>query len=187
MSWVPHCAASTSLCAGRTTLLSSSPQPNTQKPARSTGFITLRAPGLTPHPQLVEIRMPGIHCPTAVSRSLFFLMSHPKNLTARVGLESRTLSLLSLRYPAVVDLADAARECARAHQTLLNELSAGRCKLKCFKQGRRWYVRLVDLADYIDTHALSAQSAQVTPPRKRGRPTKAEAIARRIAIGANAR
>jgi hypothetical protein len=24
--------------------------------------------------------------------------------------------------------------------------------LRCFKQGRRWYVRLVDLAGYIDGH-----------------------------------
>ena len=115
-------------------------------------------------------------------------MPNLKASSAPAGQESRTLSLLSTRYPAVVDLVDAARECARAHQTLLNELSAGRCRLKCFKQGRRWYVRLVDLADYIDAHALGGQHG-VTPSetpstRKRGRPTKAETIARRMAAGA---
>jgi len=123
-----------------------------------------------------------------VLRSSIFVMPNLKASSAPAGQESRTLSLLSTRYPAVVDLVDAARECARAHQTLLNELSAGRCRLKCFKQGRRWYVRLVDLADYIDTHA-SGRQPSITPAltvatRKRGRPTKAETIARRMAAGA---
>lgn len=121
-------------------------------------------------------------------RSSIFVMSNLKASSAPAGQESRTLSLLSTRYPAVVDLVDAARECARAHQTLLNELSAGRCRLKCFKQGRRWYVRLVDLADYIDAHALGRvpgiTPSQTPSTRKRGRPTKAETIARRLAAGA---
>ena len=115
-------------------------------------------------------------------------MPNLKASSAPAGQESRTLSLLSTRYPAVVDLVDAARECARAHQTLLNELSAGQCRLKCFKQGRRWYVRLVDLADYIDAHALGRvpgiAPSQTPSTRKRGRPTKAETIARRLAAGA---
>ena len=118
-------------------------------------------------------------------RSSVFVMPNLKASSAPAGQESRTLSLLSNRYPAVVDLVDAARECARAHQTLLNELSAGRCRLKCFKQGRRWYVRLQDLADYIDSQALGrghlVMPAATELSRKRGRPTKAAAIARRMA------
>jgi hypothetical protein len=97
--------------------------------------------------------------------------------------QSPTLTLLSYKYAAVIDLAVAAHECGRAHQTFLNELSANRCRLKCFKQGRRWYVRLVDLADYIDGHFLPTATAEtkfVQP--KRGRPTKAEMIGRRNAI-----
>jgi len=111
------------------------------------------------------------------------VMSQGKALLVSPSSESRTLVLLSSRYPAVVDLVDAARECARAHQTLLNELSGGRCALRCFKQGRRWYVRLTDLADYIDAHALGGRAEQTLPTRRRGRPTKAEVIARRIAAG----
>ena len=120
-------------------------------------------------------------------RSSIFVMPNLKASSAPAGQESRTLSLLSTRYPAVVDLVDAARECARAHQTLLNELSAGRCRLKCFKQGRRWYVRLVDLADYIDAGASTTSVSKSTEPRRRGRPTKAEQIARRLGIGTEVR
>lgn len=96
---------------------------------------------------------------------------------------SPTLHLLTAKYPAVVDLVVAARECSRAHQTFLNELSSGRCTLRCFKQGRRWYVRLVDLAGYIDGHFDHLQMGALSkqPPR-RGRPTKAEMIAKRTAI-----
>jgi hypothetical protein len=96
---------------------------------------------------------------------------------------SPTLGLLTSKYPAVIDLALAAHECSRAHQTLLNELSSGRCSLKCFKQGRRWYVRLVDLAGYIDGHFDQLQSrSSITQVRRRGRPTKAEMIAKRSAV-----
>lgn len=96
---------------------------------------------------------------------------------------SPTLNLLISKHPSVVDLIVAAKECSRAHQTFLNELSSGRCTLRCFKQGRRWYVRLVDLAGYIDSHFDPLQtnsSAKHTP--RRGRPTKAQMIARRTAI-----
>lgn len=97
--------------------------------------------------------------------------------------QSPTLTLLSYKYAAVIDLTIAARECGRAHQTFLNELSADRCKLKCFKQGRRWYVRLVDLAAYIDSHFQPSPSdAHRSVVPKRGRPTKAEIIARRNAV-----
>lgn len=98
--------------------------------------------------------------------------------------ESATLMYLSMRYPAVIELIDAARECGRAHQTFLNELSAGRCKLNCFKQGRRWYVRLIDLAQYIDGHFQPSLTDDVAQPvaAKRGRPTKSEQIARRNTI-----
>ncbi len=98
--------------------------------------------------------------------------------------QSPTLTLLSFKYAAVIDLAIAARECGRAHQTFLNELSGNRCRLKCFKQGRRWYVRLVDLAEYIDSHFQSVPEQDHSRPvaAKRGRPTKAEMVARRTAL-----
>lgn len=92
---------------------------------------------------------------------------------------SMTLQLLSVRYPAVVELPIAAQECSVAHQTLLNQICKGKCPLPVFKQGRRWYVRLVDLADYIDRRFLLSNPQQIARP-KRGRPTKAEEIARRI-------
>ena len=94
-----------------------------------------------------------------------------------------TLQLLSARYPAVVELPIAAQECSIAHQTLLNQICKGTCPLPVFKQGRRWYVRLVDLAEYIDRRFLLSNPQQIARP-KRGRPTKAEEIARRIANAA---
>jgi hypothetical protein len=104
-----------------------------------------------------------------------------ENYEFRKFQESATLMYLSMRYPAVIELIDAARECGRAHQTFLNELSSGRCKLNCFKQGRRWYVRLIDLAQYIDGHFQPSLTNDVAQPVgiKRGRPSKAEQIARR--------
>jgi hypothetical protein len=55
--------------------------------------------------------------------------------------------------------------------------------LRCFKQGRRWYVRLVDLAGYIDGHFDHLQIGSASnQPARRGRPTKAEMIAKRTAI-----
>lgn len=94
--------------------------------------------------------------------------------------ESLTLTLLASRHAAVVDLKSAAREAGRAHQTFLNELSSGRCLLKCFKVGRRWYVRVHDLAAFIDGQAEAHRELGL--PRRRGRPTKAETVARRRAL-----
>jgi hypothetical protein len=106
------------------------------------------------------------------------------NYELRKFQESETLMYLSMRYPAVIELIDAARECGRAHQTFLNELSSGRCKLNCFKQGRRWYVRLIDLAQYIDGHFQTSLTEDVEQPVaiKRGRPSKSEQIERRKKI-----
>jgi hypothetical protein len=96
---------------------------------------------------------------------------------------SLTLRLLSQRHAAaVVDLPTAAQECALAHQTLLNQLSRGTCRLPVFKQGRRWCVRLTDLSAFIDEQYYASNPTSVSgdEPRRRGRPTKAQQVARRI-------
>jgi hypothetical protein len=94
-----------------------------------------------------------------------------------------TLRALMLRHQGVVvDLPAAARECALAHQTLLNQLSRGTCRLPVFKQGRKWCVRVTDLAVYIDGQYLASNPpASLDQARRRGRPSKAEQVRRRIA------
>lgn len=94
-----------------------------------------------------------------------------------------TLRTLMLRHQGVVvDLPTAARECALAHQTLLNQLSRGTCRLPVFKQGRKWCVRVTDLAGYIDGQYLASNPpASLDQARRRGRPSKAEQMRRRIA------
>jgi len=93
-----------------------------------------------------------------------------------------TLRTLMLRHQgAVVDLPTAAKECALAHQTLLNQLSRGTCRLPVFKQGRKWCVRVVDLAGYIDGQFLASNpQLAMDRHRRRGRPSKAEQVRRRI-------
>lgn len=69
-----------------------------------------------------------------------------------------------------------------AHQTLLNQLSRGTCRLPVFKQGRKWCVRVTDLAVYIDGQYLASNPpASLDQARRRGRPSKAEQVRRRIA------
>jgi len=105
------------------------------------------------------------------------------SLSNHIADPTPTLRALMLRHQGVVvDLPAAARECALAHQTLLNQLSRGTCRLPVFKQGRKWCVRVTDLAGYIDGQYLASNPpVSSVPARRRGRPSKAEQVRRRIA------
>lgn len=96
-------------------------------------------------------------------------------------LQKTTLELLVSRLPAVVDLKTAAIETRFAEQTLRNRLHKGTCPIPAFKDGSRWKFRVQDLAAYIDSKFGQAQEAPAKNP-KRGRPTKADEIARRSAL-----
>lgn len=92
--------------------------------------------------------------------------------------QSSTLEQLQRQgLPALVCLKEAARISSASVQTLYNQISQGRCRMKTIKLGSRRYVRLQDLAEYIDGVCVAIEPA----PRRTGRLTKAEEIRRRNA------
>lgn len=89
---------------------------------------------------------------------------------------STSLQFLQDKYPGatLLPLKAALREAALAPQTGYNRLSDGR-GLPFFakKQGKQWVVHLLDLAVYLDSMRGPTHQKQ-----RRGRPTKAEQVAR---------
>ncbi|TDP79332.1 hypothetical protein EV672_1153 [Aquabacterium commune] len=87
-----------------------------------------------------------------------------------------TLELLQRQgQPALICLKDAARISGVAVQTLRNQISLGRCQLKTIKRGGRRFVRLQDLAEFID----GSPGGNEPTVRRTGRLTKREEIERR--------
>jgi hypothetical protein len=84
-------------------------------------------------------------------------------------------SLQQQGVPALVRLKEAARISSTAVQTLYNQISQGRCRMKTVKLGARRYVRLQDLAEYIDNAGGGGEPTK----RRTGRLTKREEIERR--------
>jgi len=87
-----------------------------------------------------------------------------------------SLDLLRDKYPGVTLLciAIALKECGWAPQTGYNRISSGRgLPFPTSKQGKNHIVHILDLAEYLD----SVRGAENTK-RRRGRPTKAEQVAR---------
>ncbi|MCW3479979.1 helix-turn-helix domain-containing protein [Neisseriaceae bacterium JH1-16] len=97
---------------------------------------------------------------------------------------SKTELLLALRYPAVLSVRQACEELSLSYAATLNSLSKGSCQIPFYKNGRRWYIRLADLASYIDRSPLHDVSSKCSPStkRRRGRPTKVEQVRQRDSL-----
>lgn len=77
----------------------------------------------------------------------------------------------------IIPFIDAAGSIGIPQQTARNELARGTFPVPTLRRGGRRFVAITDLAEYLDK--LYAQRDTLQPQRKKGRPTKAEQVAKR--------
>jgi hypothetical protein len=93
-----------------------------------------------------------------------------------------SLGFLSSLYPQTLTVFQVAEITRESIQTIRNRLSSGTYHIPSFKVGRKRLFRLVDLIEFLDQQYLEDASHPSHRRPKRGRPTKAEQIARKRQI-----
>ncbi|MGR8024366.1 MULTISPECIES: helix-turn-helix domain-containing protein [Burkholderiales] len=101
------------------------------------------------------------------------------------GHAGTSLAYLSSLYPPALSVAQVAEITSEAPQTIRNRLSKGskvKYPIPSFKVGRKRVFRLIDVAAFIDQQCAEDPSNPANLRPRRGRPTKAEQIAKRQAL-----
>jgi len=91
------------------------------------------------------------------------------------------LEYLTPLYPPTVSVRQVSEITSETEQTIRNALSQGRYPIPSFKMGSKRAFRLVDVAAYIDGLCTADPSHPANKRPKRGRPTKAQQLAKTLA------
>ncbi|KJV29326.1 hypothetical protein VI06_10495 [Aquitalea magnusonii] len=91
------------------------------------------------------------------------------------------VEFLSTRYPPTLSVREVSEITSEHEQTIRNKVSKGAYPIPSFTLGRKRLFRLIDVAAYIEQQCAIDPSNHSNKRPKRGRPTKVQQLASKLA------